>query len=72
MENLKEFEFRPTNKTLVKSQFFNTALKKVTVSDNISVIDVLEVFQKADELGLKAVAFTNAGNVLDFPLISIN
>ncbi len=40
LENLKEFEFSPTNKTLVKNQFFNTALKKVTVSDNISVIPI--------------------------------
>lgn len=39
------------------------------LSDDISVISVKEIFEKAEELGLGAVAFTNLNNVQDFPEI---
>lgn len=39
------------------------------LSDDISVIGVEEVFDKAEELGLSAIAFTNLNNVQDFPEI---
>ena len=39
------------------------------LSDDISVIGVKEIFDKAEELGLGAVAFTNLDNVQDFPEI---
>ena len=37
------------------------------LSDDISVIGVKEIFEKAEELGLGAVAFANLDNVQDFP-----
>ena len=39
------------------------------LSDDISVIGVKEIFEKAEELGLDTVAFTNFDNVQDFPEI---
>ena len=39
------------------------------LSDDISVIEVEEIFEKAEELGLSAIAFTNLNNVQDFPEI---
>lgn len=40
------------------------------LSDDISVISLEEIFDKAEELGLSAVAFTNLNNVQDFPKIA--
>lgn len=39
------------------------------LSDDASVIGVREVFEKAEKLGLKSIAFTNLNNVQDFPEI---
>lgn len=39
------------------------------LSDDISVIDVNEVIEKTEELGISAVAFTNFNNLQDFPKI---
>lgn len=39
-------------------------------SDDISVIGVEEVIEKAEEYGLSAIAFTNLNNVQDFPEIA--
>lgn len=39
------------------------------LSDDVSVIGVSEIFEKAEELGLSAVAFTNFNNIQDFPEI---
>lgn len=39
------------------------------LSDDISVIDVEEVFENAKEFGLTTVAFTNLNNVQDFPAV---
>ncbi|MBR3969057.1 MAG: PHP domain-containing protein [Clostridia bacterium] len=36
------------------------------LSDDISVISVKEIFEKAENLGIEAVAFTNLSNVQDF------
>lgn len=40
------------------------------LSDEISTIGVNEIFSKATELGIIAVAFTNLNNVQDFPKIA--
>ncbi len=40
------------------------------LSDGISVISVEEIIEKAEELGISAVAFTNLDNVQDFPKIA--
>lgn len=39
------------------------------LSDDVSVIGVSEIFEKAETLGLKTIAFTNLNNVQDFPEI---
>lgn len=39
------------------------------LSDDISVIEVEEVFENAKEFGLTTVAFTNLNNVQDFPAV---
>ena len=39
------------------------------LSDDASVIGVREIFEKAQKLGLKSIAFTNLNNVQDFPEI---
>ena len=40
------------------------------LSDDISLIGVKEIVNKAAELGLSAIAFTNLNNVQDFPEIA--
>ena len=40
------------------------------LSNDISVIDVKEILDKAEEYGLSAIAFTNLNNVQDFPEIA--
>ena len=40
LSNLEEFDFSATNKELQKSQFLGTAIKEVTVSDNITAVPV--------------------------------
>lgn len=37
------------------------------LSDDVSVIGVCEIFENAEKLGLKSIAFTNLNNVQDFP-----
>ena len=39
------------------------------LSDDISIIDVEEVFKNAKEFDLTTVAFTNLNNVQDFPAV---
>lgn len=39
------------------------------LSDDTSVISVREIFENAQKLGLKSIAFTNLNNVQDFPEI---
>ncbi|MBQ7999802.1 MAG: leucine-rich repeat protein [Ruminococcus sp.] len=68
LRNLKEFEFSPTNKTLLKSQFLNTSLKSVTVSDNISVIPIscFNGMSKLEEIYLPATITDILGSSFNY------
>lgn len=74
INTLEEFDFSPANKTLTKSQFFQTSLRTVSVSENISTIPVscFNSMQKLEKIylpstleSIQASSFNFCANLKD-------